>query len=333
MFRFAVSLCVAAVISAEITYHRESTYKYNHIRNVSYAKTLVNCTDQNDASTCVVSDVPTMLDIWVPIGAKAPLPVLMTIHGGAYLVGDQNDGLPTNEYWAERGFLCFSIQYRLAHDLGFYPKSLKDYDPNSGRVPTGSFQPTMDRMYPAVRDAKAALRWIHANAHKYGGDPKASLTVQGSSAGSTTAIEIGVTGGDATFAGDYTTEAGSEADHTLVTTNLDQPTTITGLVEFWGGIFAADGMSWLDGRPRITSTSSVPTVSFHGTADPHVLPASGAYLVKNLTAAGVQGKYMPLLGGAHGCIDYNITLPDGTTQTLYQYAFDWMANALKWNVV
>ena len=46
-------------------------------------------------------------------------------------------------------------------------------------------------MYPAVRDIKAALRWVHANAHKYHADTS-SITLQGGSAGATAVIELAV---------------------------------------------------------------------------------------------------------------------------------------------
>ena len=56
-----------------------------------------------------------------------------------------------------------------------------------------------------------------------------------------------------------------------------QPATATGLISYWGGIFAEDLMHWKDGVHRWTP-SSLPTVAFHGTADTTVSPATGDVL-------------------------------------------------------
>lgn len=87
-------------------------------------------------------------------------------------------------------------------------------------------------MYPAVRDIKAALRWIHAHALEYNADTS-SITLQGGSAGATAVIELALTGGDSTFAQDYTGEISVAEDRTLSTANLGQPATATGLIDYW----------------------------------------------------------------------------------------------------
>merc|ERR1712205_222142 len=111
--------------------------------------------------------------------------------------------------------------------------------------------PWVWQMYPAVRDIKAALRWIHAHAAEYNGDTS-SITLQGGSAGATSIIELALTGGDSTFAGDYMQELQGK-DRTLETANVDQPATATGLIDYWGGIFAVDLMSHKDGKSRYSA--------------------------------------------------------------------------------
>ena len=54
--------------------------------------------------------------------------------------------------------------------------------------------------YPAVRDLKAAIRWVRANAEKYNVDPT-RVVVSGGSAGATNSLAAGVT-----FDGDYRDE-------------------------------------------------------------------------------------------------------------------------------
>jgi hypothetical protein len=76
---------------------------------------------------------------------------------------------------------------------------------------------------------------------------------------------VALTGGDEAFAGDYTSEL-QGMDRTLSTTNLDQPATANGLIDYLGGIFTEDLMSFKDGKQRYTA-SSLPTIAFHGTDD------------------------------------------------------------------
>jgi hypothetical protein len=74
--------------------------------------------------------------------------------------------------------------------------------------------------YPAVRDLKAAIRFVKANAAKYGVDPN-KIVVSGGSAGATNSVAAG-----ATFEGDYGREMNASYDPTLASTNLDQTSTV-----------------------------------------------------------------------------------------------------------
>ena len=198
-------------------------------------------------------------------------------------------------------------------------------------TPRANWTPWIWQMYPAVRDIKAALRWIHANAAKYNADPS-SITLQGGSAGATSVIELALTGGaDQAFAQDYTGELAG-ADRTLSTTNLDQPATANGLISYWGAIFAEDAARFKDGEQR-WSKSSVPTVAFHGTADTTVSPETGDVLCGNLTALGVPCRKVSLPGEKHACWNAEVTLPGGTKQSIFDYAFDTMANMSNWTVL
>lgn len=185
-------------------------------------------------------------------------------------------------------------------------------------------------MYPAVRDIKAALRWIHAHAEEYNGD-KSSITLQGGSAGATAALELALTGGDDKFAGDYTDELKGE-DQTLSTANIDQPATANGLIDYWGGIFSEDAMVYADGKSRF-SQNSLPTIAFHGTADTIMNPATGNVVCGNLTALGVPCENVSLPGQKHACWDAEVLLPNGQKQGIFDYAFEWMANVSKWTLL
>ena len=325
-------LALAAVVSAELpSVYRRPTFAVNVTSDVPYASTLVNCTNKTDASTCAEESV--LLDAHVPANdsVASGRPVVMAVHGGSFTGGSKTSEEPPCDYWASRGFVCFDVDYRLQKDLGAYPGSIAWWPALT--VPRASWMPPLSAMYPSTRDVRAALRWIHANAGEYGGDARASLTIEGGSAGATAAMAIAVVGGGdaAAFAGDYTDELlGSDA--TLASTHLEQAPTVTGFIDYWGGLFAVDAMTTKDGASR-WSSASPPTIAFHGTNDTTVAPASGDVMCSNLTALGATCLKVDLPGEAHACWDATVELDDGSRQSIFDYAFDFMAGACGWSVI
>jgi acetyl esterase/lipase len=81
------------------------------------------------------------LDIYLPDTSDQPFPIIVSIHGGAFMSGDKRDGqLNPMLEGIKRGYAVISINYRLSKEAKF----------------------------PAqIQDIKAAIRWIKANAKKY----------------------------------------------------------------------------------------------------------------------------------------------------------------------
>ncbi len=103
-------------------------------------------------------------------GAAAPRPVMVFIHGGAYLMGSSATPLYYGNSLAERGDVVFvSINYRLGAlgylDLTEFSTDERPIDGNLG-----------------LRDQVAALQWVQRNIAAFGGDPNC-VTVFGESAG------------------------------------------------------------------------------------------------------------------------------------------------------
>jgi acetyl esterase len=95
------------------------------------------------------------LDVYVPTRPKRPLPVVMYVHGGGFTMLSKETHRVMAMAIARAGYLVFNINYRLG------PK----------------------HRYPApLEDACHALRWVHDNCAKYGGDPE-RLALAGESAG------------------------------------------------------------------------------------------------------------------------------------------------------
>jgi para-nitrobenzyl esterase len=102
------------------------------------------------------------LNVWTPDPSTHGLPVMVWIHGGAFLRG--SGALPTYDgsRFARDGVVCVTINYRLGADGFLY---LGDGIANRGLL-----------------DQVAALEWVQQNIKAFGGDP-ARVTIFGESAG------------------------------------------------------------------------------------------------------------------------------------------------------
>lgn len=84
-------------------------------------------------------------------------PVIVNIHGGAWLLGDKDDSnsIYRCQYLANHGYVVFSVNYRLLPDVPIQTQ---------------------------VEDVMGAVIWVKKNAARYGGDPS-RIGVMGGSAG------------------------------------------------------------------------------------------------------------------------------------------------------
>src|SRR5262245_29086373 len=109
------------------------------------------------------------LDLWTPRADGARRPVLVWIHGGAFLMGAGSALAYSGASLARRGdVVVVALNYRLGA-LGFL--ALGDV------APPGLFDSNL-----GLRDQLAALEWVRDNVAAFGGDP-ANVTVFGESAG------------------------------------------------------------------------------------------------------------------------------------------------------
>ena len=57
------------------------------------------------------------MNAYYPIENNGKLPVIIDIHGGGWMYGDKDSSVLYDEYLASRGFLVFSMSYRLAPEV------------------------------------------------------------------------------------------------------------------------------------------------------------------------------------------------------------------------
>jgi para-nitrobenzyl esterase len=111
------------------------------------------------------------LNVWTPAtSAKAKLPVMVWIYGGAYTEGAGSTPYNHGDTFAESGVVYVSFNYRLG-SLGFlaHPELSKE----SPHGASGNY---------ALTDTLAALQWVQENIAAFGGDP-GKVTIFGESAG------------------------------------------------------------------------------------------------------------------------------------------------------
>jgi acetyl esterase/lipase len=108
------------------------------------------------------------LDLYLPKDAENP-PLMILIHGGGFKEGDKREENAAE--WLREGYAVASVNYRYSSDA----------------------------VFPAqIEDCKTAVRWLRANAKKYGYD-RDRFGARGSSAGGYLVTMLGTTGGTKKF--------------------------------------------------------------------------------------------------------------------------------------
>ncbi|WP_204802810.1 carboxylesterase/lipase family protein [Mycobacterium riyadhense] len=119
--------------------------------------------------------------------AAEPLPVMVFIHGGGYILGSSATPLYDGAALARRGCVYVSVNYRFG--------ALGCLDLSSLSTPDIVFE---SNLY--LRDLVLALRWIRDNIAEFGGDPD-NVTIFGESAGAhITATLLAVPAAEGLFA-------------------------------------------------------------------------------------------------------------------------------------
>lgn len=273
--------------SAVPTVQRYSTYTVSKTTHV-YAQALSH---SNWGST-TTSVVDLSLDLYRPQNAPANRPAMILIHGGGFTTGSKEDAniVDMANYFASRGWVCISINYRLAAARGTLSTAWGNYVLSN--VASAEREQSY-AMYPAARDAKAAVRWLYANAGTYGINTN-YVTALGGSAGSFLANMLGIT-----KASDFRDESLSIVDTTLSATNLSAGSTIHTVIDHWGGINHMTYLQAIDSQSRFDAND--PPVSIvHGTADADVPFSQAEALRDAYIATGAPYEFNALAGAGHG---------------------------------
>lgn len=227
-----------------------------------------NASAQNDVVYAHVNGTELRLDVYEPAEASAkPRPAVVLIHGGGWSAFDKNTMRGMGGFLSRSGFVAFSVDYRL-------------------------FKGGENRWPAQLDDVQRAVRWIRANASKYGVDPD-HIGAFGHSAGAQLAALLGME--DTRDNSDLALAKFSSRVQAVVdvsgpsdfTTNHD-PDGDQFLTNFLGASFSQNPQAWRDASPVFhVSKDDAPFLIFHGTKDENVPIAQAQELNDKLKSAGV----------------------------------------------
>jgi acetyl esterase/lipase len=229
------------------------------------------------------------LDLYLPTKddqSKQP-PLVVWIHGGGWRAGSKNK--PPILKITQQGYALASISYRFS-DKAIFPAQ--------------------------IHDCKAAIRWLRANAERFGYDSQ-SIAVAGSSAGGHLALLLGTSGDVAELEG-------------AVGDNLNQSSRVQAVIDYFGpsdfvlrgktqperaytnksGSFAMLGGvagNHLDLKTEqfaspayYVSADDPPLLVFHGKIDKTVLLDQSQHIIQRYDSEGLGAKLVVLETAGHG---------------------------------
>lgn len=244
------------------------------------------------------SNIPLRLDILQP-EAKTPAPLVLFITGGGFINANKDNFIQQRLELAEAGYVVASMEYRVA--------------------------PTV--LFPApLEDVKSAIRYLRANAERFGINP-AKVAVFGASAGGYLAAFAGTTNGEKRF---------DVGEH------KDQSSDVQAVVDFYGlsdltrvgegyseevlKLHASPGATealWVNGASPFypggpitqdlakaaaanpmtyISERTPPFLIMHGDKDMLVSPKQTERLHDALAAKGIETTYYTVKDAGHGGI-------------------------------
>lgn len=253
-----------------------------------------------------------LMNLTLPPGApQKRFPAIIHVHGGGWCMGDHNADL-TEEYGLNgQGFVTGSITYRLSQEAP----------------------------YPAqIHDCKAAIRFLRANAAKYGIDPD-RIGVWGGSAGGHLVALLGTTADISLLEGDsgnleYSSRVQAVCDMFGPTdfseTAMKQYTMpevidmVTGLL---GGTYQQKrGLARMASPVEFVSKDDPPTLIFQGDNDTLVPMYQSEVFYNALKRVGVDVTFVKVKNAGHGFINYPVS--DPTYKQIKQMVLDFFRKNL-----
>ena len=222
-----------------------------------------------------------VLDIWMPDGATAPVPLVIFVHGGAFMGGDKSMEGGNVASVLAAGYAAASLNYRLSGEA----------------------------LFPAaVQDVKAAVRFLRANAAQYGLDPD-RFAAWGESAGGNLVAMIGTTGDQATVLDDPSLGNAGVSSAVQAVVDLYGPTDFLQM----DAQFASAPPAACNGQVQAHDPADSPESAYLGAAIQTVPDQAAA---ANPITYIATAKTLPVFLIAHG--DSDCLVPNQQSQILHE---------------
>ena len=272
--RYFCSLLLLAVVSAPAVFAQSAADWTAEVQN-RYRVT-------PDVVYSTASGVDNRLDLYFPREGEGPWPTMIYIHGGGWTGGTKEASVLRLLPYLRRGMAVVNVEYRLARQ---------------------ALAPA------AVADCRCALRWVIANAERYGFD-KDRIAVTGHSAGGHLSLTTGMMPRSTGL--DFECSAGSP----------DLDLKVAAIVNWYGITMVGDllegknqksyAVRWLGSLPdrhkvamRVSpffyaKDAAPPILTIHGDADPTVPYEHAVQLHQELRRYGKKNQLHTVIGGKHG---------------------------------
>lgn len=231
-----------------------------------------------------VDDKPLFLDLHMPKGVANP-PLVVFMHGGSWRAGQRTN--PAMKWIVSKGFALASIDYRLSQQA----------------------------VFPAqIFDCKGAVRWLRANASKYGYDAR-RIAISGASAGGHLAVLLGTSGDEKELEGEV-------GGHPEASSRVQAIVDFYGPTDFilrakeqpeftdkpTGQVFQllGHGVKEREDRAKLASgawhvtADDPPLLAIHGTKDARVRPNQTQRIHDAYQALGLESSVHLVEGAGHG---------------------------------
>jgi hypothetical protein len=292
------------------------------------------------------------LNLYLPTGNVStfgPRPALVATHSGGYATGTPLGFAPTWEmdaackYFAARGWVAISMDYRLTNS-----QTGGALAPANWSVPTplpstwdGGFKPAPQSIWPAVRDTKAAIRWLRGQSgtgQLSGLDlAMGSFAAVGWSAGACTTAFLSVQ-----LEADMKNEMLSEADPTAQSLEpyLNQSSAISAGAVWAGNAVVIDTIDALDTartgkQVQRYGPANAPLALYRGSDDSVMTPWAQTELQANFNSSGATCDAFAVPGVGHSNLFPNgivatrngVPVPGPPTPVL-NHSYIWLATKL-----
>ncbi|HEX7363837.1 MAG TPA: alpha/beta hydrolase fold domain-containing protein [Dehalococcoidia bacterium] len=236
---------------------------------------------ERDVTYGMADGVALKMDIYYPEAVDGTVPAVLYVHGGGWTKGDKNTAAGATEIpeLISRGYLVAAVNYRLAPQYKF----------------------------PAqIEDVKCAVRYLRANAERYGIDPD-RIGAWGGSAGGHLVSLLGTADASAGLEGN--SGCAGESSRVQAVVDMFGPTDLSVVFEGAGARLMEQVFGTADKSSDIVKRASPvtwvsgddpPFLILHGENDTLVPLSQSTILYDRLVAAGVPATLVIVENAGHG---------------------------------